>query len=668
MTQHIHGTKPSAPKFCYVVGSGFLFIAGICGSQTASAQQLDPYQDGRPLDDEGEKSPEDSGCEPANAGMGFVIGARAPSNALCVDQRPVTIGFRQNLGRDYRRMQEIVARNSVLQVGWPAEFEMSRSVDDPSQLVLFDMLHPPMSASANDTDISLVSNNYDISAIEQKVNSVILLGNPDDPQFSERFNREISKIIRARALVANAQPTGKHQYSLCAEKGDQQCPETGNSDLRKLGTNDKVRFAVRNESKSPHYIYLFLINPENELRLVLSSMSALEPDAVLEAQGDPIELVQGRYHIFTLRSDSPIDDAILQSDFSKLDPSKCNSPVAEALCAFLSGQDISIPRWEKLAPQGWSMNVDTIASVVKKSFAVGGGDIVKAGFAPWQVQIYSNQTYNAAQIKKDTLAGAKGKSLAKQLPFQRYHRCAGSLIAKNIVLTAAHCVAHPPVDRKKVLATREVLIGTQTLSQGGARYRIASVVVHKGYQPGSQKDDIAVLRIEPIAAPATQYAIKLPGTVAGFGKIVTGSDIRVLGWGYTGVVRRSERHERTQAGPQFAEDRLRIAAMEAYDTTACKLLPGYQNIDKKICAVTPEDRKKPGNTFSCRGDSGGPVIQQSNGRVMQVGLVSGGVGCGAIEKGKQNPSLFVDLAQYSNWIKQAETRVRAISNTVERLP
>lgn len=668
MTQHIRGTTISALKLCRDLGSGLLFFAGICSAPATFAQQLDAYEDGQPLAEEGEPLTANTGCESANVEIGAVIGQSAPANANCADQRPVTIGFRQNLGRDYRRMQDFVARNSALQVGWPAEFEMSRLADDPSQLVLFDMLHPPISASAGDTDISFVSNNYDRSAIEQKVYSAIVLGNPDDPQFSEKFDREIAKIIRARALVAYALPTGRHQYSLCAEKANQPCPDGGNSILRNLGTNDKVRFAVRNESEIPQYIYLFLISPDNELQLVMSSISALEPGAMLEAQGDPIELVQGRYHIFTLRSDSPIDDAIFQSDITKIDPSKCNGSVAETLCIFLSGQDISIPRWQKLAPQSWSMNVETIAAIVRKSLSVGGGDVVKAGFAPWQVQIYSNQTYSQAQIDEDTEARAKGKSLAQQLPFQRYHRCAGSLIAKNIVLTAAHCVAHPPVDGKKVLATREVLVGTQTLSKGGARYRIVSVVVHKGYKPGSQKDDIAVLRIEPIAAPATQYAIKLPSDVPGFSKIVAGSDISVLGWGYTGVVGRTERHERTQAGPQFAQDRLRIAAMEAYDTTACKLLPGYQNIDKKICAVTPEDRTKPGNTFSCRGDSGGPVIQRSNGRVVQVGLVSGGVGCGANENGKQNPSLFVDLAQYTNWIKQAETRVRAISNSVEPLP
>ncbi|MVZ98760.1 serine protease [Sphingorhabdus sp. IMCC26285] len=671
MTQHVRGIKPSEWVFYRHLVTGLLLLTAFCSVQNAFAQQLDAYQDGLPLDDVGDSSAETVPAPnslPTAVPSGWIIGANEPTADARSDQRPITIGFRQNLGRDMKRMQDFVARDWALQIGWPAEFEMSRSFDDPSQLVLIDMLHQPPFIDMADTDISFIANNYDAVAISREVNSAIMIGNPDAPGFAEKFYVEIAKIIRARALIANSFPANAREYALCAEKGDRPCPETGQSRITDLGTNDKVHFALRNESQEPQFVYVFLIDPENELRLVIGGPTPLEPGAMVEAKGEPVELKQGRYHIFILRSDRPIDDALFLSDIGKIDPSKCSEGVAESLCAILSGQDISIPRGSALWDRGWSMNVETIAAVVKKTVTVGGGDVAKAGFAPWQVQIYSNQTYSKAQIAKDTEAGAKGKSLAKQLPFQLYHRCAGSLIAKNIVLTAAHCVAHPPVDGTNVLRTREVLVGTQTLSQGGARYRIVSAVVHKGYKPGSQKDDIAVVRIEPIAAPATQYAIKLPDDVAGFSKVVAGSKISVLGWGFTGVVGRTERHERTRAGPQFAQDKLRIAAMQAYDTNACKLLSGYQNIDKKICAITPEDRTKPGNSFSCRGDSGGPVIQQSNGRVVQVGLVSGGVGCGANENGKQNPSLFVDLAQYTTWIKNAETRVRAISNAVEPMP
>lgn len=671
MTQHFRRIQPSGWQFFRHLPAGVLLLTVLGNVHAAYAQQLDAYENGQPLDEMGDASAEPlpaPTCLPTAVPIGTIIGADDPTAVTCSDQRPITIGFRQNLGRDLKRMQDFVAKNSALQIGWPTEFEMSRSVEDPAQLVLFDMLHPPLMGDTADTDTSLIAHNYDALAITRKVTSEIMMGNPDAPGFAEKFRVEIAKIVRARALVAQSFPTYARAYALCAERDDQPCPETGHSRITDLGTNDKVHIAVRNESQKPQFIYMLVIDPENELHLVIGSTSPLEPGAVIEAKGDPLVLKQGRYHLFTLRSDSPIDDALFDGDIEKIDPSKCDGSVAERLCALLSGQDISIPNWAAFRDQGWSISVATLAAIVRKSVTVGGGDVVKAGFAPWQVQIYSNQTYSKKQIAEDTEARAEGKSLAKQLPFQLYHRCAGSLIAKNIVLTAAHCVAHPPVDGTKVLKTREVLVGTQTLSEGGARYRIVSVVVHKGYKPGSQKDDIAVLRIEPIATGATQYAIKLPDAVTGFSRIVAGSRISVLGWGYTGVVGRAERHERTQAGPQFAQDKLRIAAMQAYDTNACKLLSGYQNIDKKICAITPEDRIKPGESFSCRGDSGGPVIQNTNGRVVQVGLVSGGVGCGAIENGKQNPSLFVDLTQYMIWIRKAETRVRVISNAVEPMP
>lgn len=144
--------------------------------------------------------------------------------------------------------------------------------------------------------------------------------------------------------------------------------------------------------------------------------------------------------------------------------------------------------------------------------AIGGRFPALTGFALWQVQIYSNQIYSKVQIEEDKASARAGKSLWLQESFQRYNRCAGSLTKPYVVLTAAHCVAKPPVDGVTVLNTREVLVGTQELRSGGTAYKISSVIVDAGYKPNSQKDDIALVRIVPKSKAVMQQTVGLVGT------------------------------------------------------------------------------------------------------------------------------------------------------------
>jgi secreted trypsin-like serine protease len=133
------------------------------------------------------------------------------------------------------------------------------------------------------------------------------------------------------------------------------------------------------------------------------------------------------------------------------------------------------------------------------------------------------------------------------------------------------------------------------------------------------------------------------------------------------VVERGERHEATEDGPQFAQAMLQKADMEVFDTERCRKLRSYGDIYKTICAVSLSTRQEPGHAFSCRGDSGGPIIQERGRTIVQVGVVSGGVGCGAFENGQQNPSRFVDLRQYADWLEAAKRRVAQLSGAVERM-
>ncbi|XP_009074350.1 PREDICTED: transmembrane protease serine 5 [Acanthisitta chloris] len=214
---------------------------------------------------------------------------------------------------------------------------------------------------------------------------------------------------------------------------------------------------------------------------------------------------------------------------------------------------------------------------------VGGLD-VPPGRWPWQVSVYHGSQ----------------------------HRCGGSVLAREWIITAAHCVHSSSIRQEVGVAVKKI-------------------IHHPLYNDNSLDYDIALMKLRvPLNFSDAIRAVCLPPSHQ---DLLQGTQCWVSGWGYTTPDQAQVTVTLKEAlVPLIGSRRCNSSCMYAGEITARMLCAGYLQ----------------GQVDACQGDSGGPLVCQDESTWRLVGIVSWGQGCAE----PNHPGVYTNVAQLLPWIYQ----------------
>lgn len=216
---------------------------------------------------------------------------------------------------------------------------------------------------------------------------------------------------------------------------------------------------------------------------------------------------------------------------------------------------------------------------------------------------------------------------------RRQHFCAAAILDKNWLLTAAHCIQALPEDSMIKAVAGKVNLNEDAEETQQVRY-VERIVIHQNFTGGISANDLALVKVdEAFEMTEAVKAIALPRS-----KSVVSGEVKMFGWGSV-----SEDFD-----TEYPES-LQMAVTEVIGFKECQEILGGEGAtplkSSNVCTGPLE-----GGVSACNGDSGGPLVKtDKDGKDTLVGIISWGFfPCG----GFASPSIYVNVATYTSWIKR----------------